>query len=177
MMTYNIVSACVSSAIRLSYVVKVDQIKDMTYFIGIMGVWTLSEMGSGILAVCLPVFPKFCQGTKDSSLWSSLTRKSQSFLHLKPDAIGMTGLHSDADKVMKGPTSSSNFRTRFKKYNFRQAETDLLSNSKDGSNSGSGPSTRNDSFMESSPNSQITRIETGTCASSVASLEHGASNV
>lgn len=181
MMTYNIVSANLSSAIRLFYTVRLGQVQDVTYLIGKLRVWMFLEMTSGFLALCLPVSPKFCQGIKNSSLWSSVTRKwkSQPFLQLKPDAIGMTDLHPGADKVTKGPTSSGTFRALFKKYNILQGETDLVSKSKDGngSGSGSGTNTRNESFMESSPDRQITRLETGTYAASTASLRQGASNV
>lgn len=137
-------SACASSAIRLSYTIKLARSKDITYYNSIMGVWTLPEIASGILAMCLPVSPKFFRSLKDSPLWSSPKRIFQPF-RLKPDALGTSDLHPDVNKVAKCKTDSGGLRTIFRKYNILQGETELVSKSK---NSSSEPGSRNESSME-----------------------------
>lgn len=137
-------SACASSAIRLYYTIKLARSKDVTYYISIMGMWTLPEIASGILAMCLPVSPKFFRSLKDSTLWSSLKRIFQPF-RLKPDVLWTSDLHSDVNKVAKSKNDSAGFGTRFRKYNILRGETELVSKTKDSS---SEPGTRNENSME-----------------------------
>lgn len=57
-------SACFSSLIRLYYSVRLAKSDDLTYHVGLLGLWSLPEMASGFLAMCLPVSPRFCQSLK-----------------------------------------------------------------------------------------------------------------
>lgn len=74
-------SACIASVIRLYYSVELSTTKDVNYYVGLMGLWTLPEMASAFLAMCLPVFPRFFQSLK-SPYSFSWTRISQRY-HLR----------------------------------------------------------------------------------------------
>lgn len=54
-------SACAASAVKLVYSVKVRETQDLTYYTWVMGLWTHPEEACGILAACMPVYPKFFQ--------------------------------------------------------------------------------------------------------------------
>ena len=85
-MTYEVFRACTASAIRLYYSTKLADGKDVTYRLSIMSLWTIPEMTSGLLAMCLPVSPKFFQALKTSKLRTSfrslIRRKSKGDLSL-----------------------------------------------------------------------------------------------
>lgn len=57
-------SACFSSLSRLYYSVRLAKSEDFTYNVGLLGLWSLPEMASGFIALCLTVSPRFCQSLK-----------------------------------------------------------------------------------------------------------------
>lgn len=57
-------SACFSALIRLYYSVRLSNSKDVTYNVALLGLWSLPEMASGFLAICLTVSPRFFQSLK-----------------------------------------------------------------------------------------------------------------
>lgn len=60
---------------RLYYSVRLAQSGDTTYYVALIALWSLGEMASGFLAMCLPVSPKFFQSLKQITLpsWISIT--------------------------------------------------------------------------------------------------------
>lgn len=79
---YSFTSACASAAIRLYYTVILSHSSDVTYYTSVMGLWTIPEMASGILALCLPVSPRFFQSLKESKHLSGVRSSLRSFLQL-----------------------------------------------------------------------------------------------
>lgn len=69
-------SACFSSLIRLYYSVRLSKSRDITYNVGLLGLWSLPEMTSGFLAICLTVSPRFFQSLKHVARpsWISISR-------------------------------------------------------------------------------------------------------
>lgn len=69
-------SACFSSLIRLYYSVRLSKSRDVTYNVGLLGLWSLPEMASGFLAICLTVSPRFFQSLKHVALpsWIVISR-------------------------------------------------------------------------------------------------------
>lgn len=51
--------ACVSSLIRVYYTFKLVSTNDVNYYVSVLGLWTLPEITSAFLAICLPLAPKF----------------------------------------------------------------------------------------------------------------------
>jgi hypothetical protein len=102
---HDVISACASSAIRVSNSVKNSDSKDITYDENIMALWAISEMACGILAMCLPVSPKFFRSFKDSSLWSGLRSSFYFFLRFKTEAGWTFSTHSDENKAAKSDDS------------------------------------------------------------------------
>lgn len=74
-----------------------------------MILWTGPEMASGILAMCLPVSPKFFQGLKKSKLGTSL----QSLFRGKSDTNLNLGIQSDERKTAKNYVSAFSRKYRF----------------------------------------------------------------
>lgn len=68
-MAHGIISGCAASAIRLYYAVIVFYNQDFTYIAGATNLWSLVEITSGILAMCLTISPKFFRSLQDSKLW------------------------------------------------------------------------------------------------------------
>lgn len=70
-------SACIASVLRLYFSVKLSTTKDVNYYVGLMGLWTIPEMASGFLAMCLPVFPRFFQSLKRpySFSWTTIWQR------------------------------------------------------------------------------------------------------
>ena len=68
-------SACFSSLIRLYYSVQLFKSEDITYNVGLLGLWSLPEMASGFLAICLTVSPRFFQSLKHITVpsWISIS--------------------------------------------------------------------------------------------------------
>jgi hypothetical protein len=75
-----------------------------------MGLWTIPEMASGFLAVCLPVSPKFFRSLKESTIISRLEASLRSLLHPSrnedtfPSENKSSG--NEAAKLWKGPSNT-----------------------------------------------------------------------
>ena len=72
----DISSACVSSALRVNYSVKLARSEDKTYHTFLLALFSFSELTFGILAMCSPIIPKFF-GSFQNLRWP----RSNSFLH------------------------------------------------------------------------------------------------
>lgn len=60
--------ACVSSLIRVHYTFKLVDTNDVNYYVSVLGLWTLPEITSAFLAICLPLAPKFFTSFRSSPL-------------------------------------------------------------------------------------------------------------
>lgn len=60
--------ACVSSLIRVHYTFKLVNTHDVNYYVSVLGLWTLPEITSAFLAICLPLAPKFFTSFRSSTL-------------------------------------------------------------------------------------------------------------
>lgn len=58
-------SGCCSSLSQIYYSVRLARSGDFTYNFAFYGFWSLGEMTSGFLAMCLPFSPKFFQSLKE----------------------------------------------------------------------------------------------------------------
>ena len=58
---------------RLYYSVQFSKSGDFTYYVAFIGFWSLGEMASGFLVMCLPVSPRFCQSLKQIRIPSRIT--------------------------------------------------------------------------------------------------------
>lgn len=76
--SWHIASACISAIMRLYSAFNSSSSEDKTYWFSQVGLWNLSEIASGILAVNLPVSLKFFRSLKESGHWSNLRRSLQS---------------------------------------------------------------------------------------------------
>lgn len=72
---------------RLYYTAKSINYQDISYLEGVMDLWAIAEETCGILAVCLPLSPKFFESVQDSKLWS---RFRTSLLSLTQSHTGAT---------------------------------------------------------------------------------------
>jgi hypothetical protein len=72
--------ACIASAIRLYYAVRLFHSTDLTFSYGIMGKWIEPELTLGFMAACLPVFPAFIKSLARTAwgqklrFWTSTSR-------------------------------------------------------------------------------------------------------
>lgn len=107
-MTYEIFRACTTSAIRLYYSTKLADVKDVTYYLSILNLWTIPEMTSGLLAMCSPVSPKFFQALKTSKLGTSL----QSLIRRKPKADLSLSIQPSERKIAESPAKARSCRYR-----------------------------------------------------------------
>ena len=144
-------SACVASVVRCYYSVKMSRSEDITYYVGLVALWTSPEMASGILSVCLPVSPRFFRHLKVSHLWSGLGSSLRSFFRPKTEATWNPGTHLvvDDNKASKLPEGSRSFGIEFLKYNILSDDTELVTPSKGGS---SDLNTRDKQLMKGSSN-------------------------
>lgn len=146
-MTFEVINlrACTTSSIRLYYSAKLADGKDVTYHLGIMGLWTLPEMTSGFLAMCLPVSPKFFQALKASKLGTSL-RSLLFFLDFRRksdqpnnDLLSLSVQPGERKKLAESPSPSAaqarsrrnHHRVRWDEiptFNSDGSEEDMLSN-------------------------------------------------
>lgn len=68
---YDSISGCASSIVRLYYSIMITRDKDTTYLTGIQDLWAIAEATCGILAICLPISPKFFNSLQGSRFWIS----------------------------------------------------------------------------------------------------------
>lgn len=70
--------ACVSGVVKLAYAVIMSKTPNNTsYYVNLVGLWTIPEMAGGMIAGCLPSVPKVIQGVLRSPLvlkWRSSFR-------------------------------------------------------------------------------------------------------
>lgn len=70
--------ACVSGVVKLAYAVIMSKTPNNTsYYVNMVGLWTIPEMAGGMIAGCLPSVPKVIQGALRSPLvskWRSSLR-------------------------------------------------------------------------------------------------------
>ena len=64
-------SGCAASIVRLYYSIMIAREKDTTYLAGIQDLWAIAEGTCGILAICLPLAPKFFDSLQGLRIWSS----------------------------------------------------------------------------------------------------------
>lgn len=121
--------ACAASIVRLVYSVQSVHTQDFSYLVGELNLWAIVEATCGILAMCLPISPKFLRSLQDSPVWSTL--RLLSFSRSSARSTGNSEAPSDESKEAKlsdspAPTPTHNFKAYFKQYNYRSAnETEL----------------------------------------------------
>ena len=115
-MAYGVTSACISAIVRLYYAVKTQDSINRTSLLGKSILWTLSEISSGILAVCLPLSLKFFRSLEESSFWLNLKSTLQSFACLKSSDMWTVGTHSGEQAATKGSGRWSTVIKRFRIY-------------------------------------------------------------
>ena len=109
-LAHGVTSACISAVMRCYYAVNIRNSEDKTYWLFKSGLWNLSEIASGILAMCLPVSHKFFRSLKESSFWSKLRSSFQSFFRFEFQAPWTSGNHSCEHMATKGNGRSSWFK-------------------------------------------------------------------
>lgn len=118
------------------YSVQSTHTQDASYLQGKLHLWAIAEATCGILAVCLPISPKFFRSLHDSQLWSAL--RGFSFSRSKSQLAGNSGdsrsSESPSDEKSKTAKLSSsgtpNLKAYFKQYNYRsvnESELDSVS--------------------------------------------------
>lgn len=116
MIAHDVISACISAIMRLYHVVKTHDSEDKTDGFYRSGLWTLSEIASGILAFCLPLSLKFFRDLKASSLWLHLRSSLSSFFRLKFSALRTVGTHFGEHAATNGSGRWSRLKRRIRKY-------------------------------------------------------------
>jgi hypothetical protein len=109
-----------------------------------MILWTAPELASGIVAMCLPVSPRFFRHFKDSNFWSGLKFSIRSFSRPKTEAEWTTDTYAAVGENKASNGSSGSFKVKIKESNIFSDETELATMPKDGS----GRSTRDEEVDE-----------------------------
>ena len=78
-------SACISSALAANYAVKLSHTEDKSYHGFLMAIFSYPEIAFGILAVCLPIVPKFVNSLQNSHWWFRVNSFFHSIIHFKID--------------------------------------------------------------------------------------------
>lgn len=68
-------SACVASIVRLYYTVLLYRSHDVSYHIGLMGIWTEPELTCGFVAASAPVIPRFVKYLKHKTPFRQVIRR------------------------------------------------------------------------------------------------------
>lgn len=116
MIAYGVISACMSAIARLYYAAKTQDSMSRTSLLGKSMLWILSEITSGILAVCLPLSLKFFRSLEESSVWLRLRSTLQCFCRLKFPALRAVGTHSGEQAATKGSGRWSTVKARLNKF-------------------------------------------------------------
>ena len=104
------VSGCAASLVRLYYSAQLLHYQDFTYLHGVMDLWAVGETTSAILALCLPVSPKFFSAIQDSKFWSGLRRiplysspqsKTQLVRALEPELASLSSSKANGERVTR----------------------------------------------------------------------------
>lgn len=130
------VSACAASIVRLRYSIKVIRYEDVSYLGGILDLWAIAEATSGILAMCLPISPKFFRSLQDAKLWSSLKISLHSFVR-KSTSGPLSNSETPSEQNIAAKLDSRSISLKnppFKKYHYittNELELASVSSSKD----------------------------------------------
>ncbi|KAJ2985762.1 hypothetical protein NUW58_g5360 [Xylaria curta] len=89
--------ACAASAVRLYYAVELRDHHDVSYYAWYAGIWTLPEMGCGILVAALPVAGSFSRHLKQSKLFSSIASSFRGFTSRRELVVEQSN-SADVDK-------------------------------------------------------------------------------
>lgn len=93
--------ACVSGVVKLAYAVIMSKTPNNTsYYVNLVGLWTIPEMAGGMIAGCLPSVPKIIQVALRSPLvlkWRSSFRNLISLY----TGRGQSGAHSHGNEPMQ----------------------------------------------------------------------------
>ncbi len=118
------IRGCAASIVRLVYSLQLVRSQDVTYLAGLMNMWAIAEATCGILAMCLPVSPKFFSSLQHAPLWSAL--RVFSFSQSKTRSTGTSETPSEESKAARIGIGSYSFKAKFKQYNYKSAtETEL----------------------------------------------------
>lgn len=99
----------------------------MTYYVSVIGLWTILEIASGFLAVCLPVSPRFFCSLKDSMIVSRLGASLHSLLYRsKNDASFISGRQSSDSEAAKPWKDSKNSKTKLNRYTILPEQHELV---------------------------------------------------
>ena len=127
-------SACASSIVRLYYSVISIHYDDFTYLAGIQDLWAIAETTCGILAMCLPISPKFFRSIHDSKFWSGLRSSLQSHTWSRIQYSQTSKVQMDEAELAKHSNGSHSLKALFRKHNVSsQHNADLKSTSSDAS--------------------------------------------
>lgn len=127
-------SACASSIVRLYYSVISIHYDDFTYLAGIQDLWAIAETTCGILAICLPISPKFFRSVYDSKIWSGLRTSLHSYTRSRIQFIQASNTPTYDAEPAKHSNGSHSFKALFRKYNVSlQHSVDMKSTSSDAS--------------------------------------------
>ena len=110
-------SACASSIVRLYYSAISIGYDDFTYLAGIQDLWAIAETTCGILAMCLPISPKFFRSIHDSKFWSGLRISLHSLTRSPVQSSQIFNTRSDEAKTAKQSNGSHNLKALFQEYN------------------------------------------------------------
>lgn len=124
---------CAASIVRLRYTFQIMHYSDIFYLSGLLNLWAIAEVTCGILAMSLPIVPKFFKGLQDAKLWSTLRTSLHSLTRSK-DEPSNSNAASDENIAANLNSGSTSLQTCFKKYRYVTTnETELTSvSSKDG---------------------------------------------
>lgn len=111
-------SGCASSIVRLYNAVKLTHDRDPLYLAGVQDLWAIVEATCGILAMCLPVSPKFFKSLSDTKLWSILKSSFPSFTRPKTELSRTSETCPDEIKALKLNNGFHSLQATFKKYNY-----------------------------------------------------------
>lgn len=104
---------------------------DVTYLEGVSDLWAITEATCGILAVCLPLSPKFFASVQDTKLWSRFRSSLLSLTRSNTGATRSPETSSAESKAAKLSNQSglSNPEANFTENNYESTHsTDLGSN-------------------------------------------------
>ena len=118
MIAHDYNSGCASSVVRLYNSVKLIYDRDLTYLAGVQDLWAIIEATCGILAMCLPVSPKFFKSLSETKLWSILKSSFPFFTRSKAELIRNSETCPDEIQVPKLSNGFHSLQATFKKYNY-----------------------------------------------------------
>lgn len=93
--------------------------QDVTYLEGVADQWATAEATCGILAICLPLSPKFFESVRDKKLWSRFKTSLLSLTGSTTAATRSSETSPEESKAAKlsNKIGSSKLQANFAKYN------------------------------------------------------------